>query len=171
MLNQDVIATFTPFLSQTGVNSKGVTLVVDGIETKSSGVSVSAIKSVSINNDPYTAESRSPGKERIEILTKAGTPTLHGTFNFTFHDAATDATTLFAIARPAEQRRIYEGNITGPLGHIGKTTFLISGTRQEDDLQAIIDQEAIRAAGLPGNITNINTRTHTTLLLCVLLVI
>jgi hypothetical protein len=62
VLNQDVISTFTPFLSQTGISSKRVTLVVDGIETKSSGVSVSAIKSVSINNDPYTAESRSPGK-------------------------------------------------------------------------------------------------------------
>jgi len=84
VLNQDIIATFTPFLSQTGTNSKGVTLIVDGIETKSSGVSASAIKSVSINNDPYTAESRSPGKGRIEIITKAGTPTFHGTFNFTF---------------------------------------------------------------------------------------
>src|SRR5258708_20261195 len=82
VLNQDIIATFTPFLSQTGVNSKGVTLVVDGIETKSSGVSASAIKSVSINNDPYTAESRSPGKGRLEILTQAGTPPSHGTFNF-----------------------------------------------------------------------------------------
>jgi hypothetical protein len=38
VLNQDVISTFTPFLSQTGVNSRGVTLVVDGIETKSSGI-------------------------------------------------------------------------------------------------------------------------------------
>jgi hypothetical protein len=163
VLNQDVISTFTPFLSQTGVNSKGVTLVVDGIETKSSGVSVSAIKSVSINNDPYTAEARSPGKGRIEILTKAGTPRFHGTFNFTFRDASTDAITPFAIAPPVEQRRIYEGNITGPLGRGGKTTFLISGTRKEDNLQAIVDQKAILAAGLAGSATNIDTPIHTTL--------
>jgi hypothetical protein len=163
VLNQDVIATFTPFLSQTGVNSKGVTLVVDGIETKSSGVSVSAIKSVSINNDPYTAEARSPGKGRIEILTKAGTSQFHGTLNFTFRDASTDAITPFATAHPVEQRRIYEGNITGPLGRGGKTTFLISGTRQEDNLQAIVDQKAILAAGLPGSATNIDAPIHTTL--------
>jgi hypothetical protein len=163
VLNQDVISTFTPFLSQTGVNSKGVTLVVDGIETKSSGVSVSAIKSVSINNDPYTAESRSPGKGRIEILTKAGTPKFHGTFNFTFRDASTDATTPFAIARPVEQRRIYEGNITGPLGRGGQTTFLISGTRQEDNLQSIVNPAAILAAALPGSAANVDTPTHTTL--------
>jgi Carboxypeptidase regulatory-like domain len=164
VLNQDVISTFTPFLSQTGVNSKGVTLVVDGIETKSSGVSVSAIKSVSINNDPYTAEARSPGKGRIEILTKAGTPKFHGTFNFTFRDASTDAITPFAIAPPVEQRRIYEGNITGPLGRGSQTTFLISGTRQEDNLQSIVNQRAILAAALPGIVTNIDTPTHTTLL-------
>ena len=163
VVNQDVISTFTPFLSQTGVNSKGVTLVVDGIETKSSGVSVSAIKSVSINNDPYTAEARSPGKGRIEILTKAGTPRFHGTFNFTFRDASTDAIPPFAIAPPVEQRRTYEGNISGPLSRGGKTTFLISGTRQEDNLQAIVNPEAILAAGLPGGVTNIDTPIHTTL--------
>lgn len=163
VLNQDIIATFTPFLSQTGTNSKGVTLIVDGIETKSSGVSASAIKSVSINNDPYTAESRSPGKGRIEIITKAGTPTFHGTFNFTFRDASTDATTPFAIQHPVEQRQIYEGNVTGPIGHGKKTTFLIAGTRQTDDLQAIVDQQALQAAGASGTNANINTPTHTTL--------
>ncbi len=163
VLNQDIIATFTPFLSQTGVNSKGVTLVVDGIETKSSGVSASAIKSVSINNDPYTAESRSPGKGRIEIVTKAGTPKFHGTLNFTFRDASTDGVTPFALGRPVEQRQIYEGNITGPLGLGGKTTFLISGTRQTDDLQAIVDQGALLVATIPGATANIDTPTHTTL--------
>lgn len=163
VLNQDIIATFTPFLSQTGVNSKGVTLVVDGIETKSSGVSASAIKSVSINNDPYTAESRSPGKGRIEIITKAGTPAFHGTVNFTFRDAATDAITPFATSRPVEQRQIYEGNITGPIGRGKKMTFLLSGTRQTDDLQSIIDQQALLAAETPNAIANIDTPTHTTL--------
>lgn len=163
VLNQNIIATFTPFLSQTGTNSKGVTLVVDGIETKSSGVSASAIKSVSINNDPYTAESRSPGKGRIEITTKAGTPSFHGTFNFTFRDASTDAITPFALTRPIEQRQIYEGNMTGPLSRRGKSTFLISGTRQTDDLQSIVDQAALIAAGAAGTSSDIDTPTHTTL--------
>lgn len=159
VLSQDIVATFTPFLSQTGVATKGVILVVDGIESNGTGVSASAIKSVSINNDPYSAESNRPGKGRIEILTKAGTPTLHGTFNFTFRDAALDAATPFAPGRPVEQRRIYEGNITGPILKLKKTTFLISGTRQEDDLESIV-----HASGGDGAISaNVPTPTHTTL--------
>ena len=159
ILSQDVVATFAPFLSQTGVGTKGITLVVDGIEMKGTGVSASAIKSVSINNDPYSAESNRPGKGRIEILTKGGTPKYHGTFNFTFRDAAMDATTPFAIERPSEQRRIYEGNITGPIGSGEKTTFLVSGTRQEDDLEAIV-----HASDLRGTTSeNVPTPTHTTL--------
>lgn len=159
ILSQDVVATFAPFLSQAGINTKGVTLVVDGIEMKGTGVSASAIKSVSINNDPYSAESNRPGKGRIEILTKAGTPVLHGTFNFTFRDAMLDATTPFASTRPSEQRRIYEGNVTGPLGSGERTTFLVSGTRQEDDLEAIV--HAATASGTTS--ANIPTPTHTTL--------
>lgn len=159
VLNQDIVATFTPFLSQTGIGTKGVILVVDGIESKGTGVSASAIKSVSINNDPYSAESNRPGKGRIEILTKAGTPTFHGTFNFTFRDAMLDAATPFAVGRPVEQRRIYEGNITGPLLRLKKTTFLISGTRQEDDLEAIV-----HAASVSGTVAaNVPTPTHTML--------
>lgn len=159
VLNQDIVATFTPFLSQTGVGTNGVTLVVDGVEMKGTGVSASAIKSVSINNDPYSAESNRPGKGRIEIVTKAGTPAFHGTFNFTFRDAALDATPPLALRKPPEQRRIYEGSVTGPLGGGGKTTFLVSGTRQEDDLQAVV--HAVDNSGLISY--NVPTPLRTTL--------
>jgi hypothetical protein len=159
VLSQDIVGTFTPFLNQTGVGTNGVVIVVDGIEMKGTGVSASAIKSVNINNDPYSAESNRPGKGRIEILTKAGTPKVHGDFNFTFRDATLDAANPFAVKRPVEQRRIYEGNITGPLSAGGKTTFLLSGTRQEDDLESIV-----YASGIDGTISaNVPTPTHTTL--------
>lgn len=160
VLDQDVVSTFTPFLANSAVGTKGVTLVVDGIEMKGVGVSTSAIKSVSINNDPYSPEARSPGKGRIEITTKTGTSNFHGTLNFTFRDSSLDATTHFAVAPPAEQKRIYEGSITGPLGRGGKNTFLISGTRQEDDLQSIV-----HAADATGAIftQNVPTPVHTTL--------
>jgi hypothetical protein len=163
VLDQDVVSTFTPFLANSAVGSKGVTLVVDGIEMKGAGVSASAIKSVSINNDPYNPESRTPGKGRIEIITKTGTSQFHGTVNFTFRDSSLDATTHFALARPAEQKRIFEGSMTGPIpGRIGggKTTFLISGTRQEDDLQAIVHATDASGAILSENVP---TPVHTTL--------
>jgi hypothetical protein len=160
VLDQDVVSTFTPFLANSAVNSKGVTIVVDGIEMKGAGVSTSAIKSVSINNDPYSPEARSPGKGRIEITTKTGTSKFHGSLNFTFRDSILDATTHFAVVKPTEEKRIYEGSITGPLDRGGKTTFLISGSRQEDNLQSIV-----HATDASGQIItqNVPTPVHTTL--------
>jgi Carboxypeptidase regulatory-like domain/TonB dependent receptor len=138
VFDQNYIAALTPFLDQAGVATSGVSIVVDGIEMKGTGVSASAIAEAHINSDPYSAETNRPGKGRIEIITKPGTPQIHGTLNFTFRDSVLDAKNYFALSKPFEQKRIYEGSITGPLGFDHKTMFLISGTRQEDNLQSVV---------------------------------
>lgn len=137
VFDQDYIAALTPFLDQTGVATGGVSIIVDGVEMKGTGVSASAIAEAHINNDPYSAETNRPGKGRIEIITKSGSAQLHGTLNFTFRDSALDAKNYFAISKPFEQKRIYEGSFTGPLGLAHNTNFLVSGTRQEDNLQSV----------------------------------
>jgi hypothetical protein len=71
VFDQDYIATLTPFLDGAAGSSGGVTLIVDGVEMKSVGVSASAIQEVRINNDPYSAEFNRPGRGRIEIITMA----------------------------------------------------------------------------------------------------
>jgi hypothetical protein len=146
VLDQNYIAALTPFLDQSGTATSGVSIIVDGVEMKGTGVSASAIQEARINNDPYSVETNVPGKGRIEIMTKPGTSTFHGTFNFGFRDSATDATTYFATVRPQEQKRIYEGSITGPIFRVPKTNFLISGSRQEDDLEAVV--HALDPSGL-----------------------
>jgi len=146
VFDQNYIAALTPFLDQTGVATGGVTIIVDGVEMKGTGVSASAIAEAHINNDPYSAETNRPGKGRIEIITKPGTPQIHGTLNFTFRDSVFDAKNFFAQSKPFEQKRIYEGSVTGPLGTDRKTTFLVSGSRQEDNLQSII--HAVTPTGL-----------------------
>jgi hypothetical protein len=138
VFDQNYIATLTPFLDQTGVATSGVSIIVDGVEMKGTGVSASAIAEAHINNDPYSAETNRPGKGRIEIITKLGSSQLHGTLNFTFRDSVFDAKNYFALTKPFEQKRIYEGSITGPLHLDNKTTFLLSGTRQEDNLQSVV---------------------------------
>lgn len=152
VFDQNYIAMLTPFLDQTGVATSGVTIIVDGIEMKGTGVSASAIAEAHINNDPYGAETNRPGKGRIEIITKPGSPQLHGTLNFTFRDSVFDAKNYFATSKPFEQKRIYEGSITGPLRFDRKTTFLLSGTRQEDNLQSVVHantQSGIISANIP----------------------
>ncbi|WP_446744189.1 TonB-dependent receptor plug domain-containing protein [Silvibacterium acidisoli] len=158
VFDQDYIAALTPFLDQTGVATMGVSIIVDGVEMKGTGVSASAIAEARINNDPYSAETNRPGKGRIEIMTKPGSPQFHGTLNFTFRDSTFDAANYFAVSKPFEQKRIYEGSITGPVPVDHKTTFLLSGTRQEDNLQSVVH------ANIPSGLftANVPTPVHDT---------
>lgn len=125
---------------------------------KGTGVLASAIAEARINNDPYSAETNRPGKGPIEIITKPGSSQLHGTLNFTFRDSVLDAKNYFAVTKPFEQKRIYEGSITGPLGWDHKTTFLVSGSRPEDNLQSTV--HAATPAGLVA--TNLRTPLYDT---------
>jgi hypothetical protein len=145
IFDQDPIAALTPFLDPSSSSSGGVILIVDGIEMNSLNVSPSAIQEVHINNDPYSAEFNRPGRGRIEIITKPGSPNFHGEVNFTFRDAIFNAKNHFATVRPPESRRIYEGHLSGPVGDSGHSSFIVSASRREDDTAFIVD--AIGPAG------------------------
>jgi hypothetical protein len=147
IFDQDYIATMSRFLDSGSIGTSGVTLVVDGVEATRAGVSTSAIQEVKINQDPYSAEYSRPGRGRIEIITKPGSSEFHATFNFLFRDYHLNARDPFAFIRPPEQRRIFEGNISGPLGKGKKTSFLISADREEEDSQA-----TVFALGVSGDI-------------------
>jgi hypothetical protein len=147
VFDMDYISTLSSFLDASSGSSGGVTLIVDGIEMKSVGVSPSAIQEVRINNDPYSAEFNRPGRGRIEITTKPGSPEYHGEFNFLFRDAIFNAKNYFAVTRPPEARRLFEGHFTGPIGGGGHTTFIASGEYGQRDTAVAVD-----AIGLNGPI-------------------
>ncbi|MBS1788675.1 MAG: TonB-dependent receptor [Acidobacteria bacterium] len=138
--DQDVIAMASRFLDAGAIGTGGVTLIVDGMEVNKAGVTASAIQEIKINNNPYSAEYSRPGRGRIEVTTKPGTPQYHGEFNWTFRDAHLNARDPFAATRAPEQRRMYEGNLTGPVSKNKKRpfSFLISAERDEQDQQAVI---------------------------------
>src|SRR5262249_1139281 len=137
IFDQDIVATMSRFLDSSALGTNGVTIIVDGIQT-SSALSASAIQSVTINNNPYSAEYNRPGRARIEITTKPGSSEYHGTMNFLFRDARFNARDPFASAKPEEQRRIFEGSLLGPIGDGKTTSFMFTGQRQEEDNQAIV---------------------------------
>ena len=147
IFDQDYIGTMSRFLDAGSIATGGVTVLVDGIETSRAGVSASAILEVKINSDPYSAEYPRPGRSRIEIVTKPGSPEFHGTINFLFRDYRLNARDPFALSRPPEQRRIFEGSLTGPVGRSKKLSFLVSANREEEDRQ-----EIVFARGLSGPI-------------------
>src|SRR5262245_36463876 len=139
-LDQDYVGTMSRFLSAGATGTGGVTLIVDGMEMTKAGVSASPIQEVKTNNNPYSAEYSRPGRGRVEIVTKPGSAQYHGAFNWLFRDAHLNARDPFAVTRPHEQRRIYEGNLTGPLSKSKQhpISFLITANREEEDLQSVV---------------------------------
>ena len=146
VFDQDYITTMSRFLDDNATGTNGVTLVVNGIEANGPGVTPSAVQEVKINSNPYSARFSRPGRARLEIVTKSGTPDLHGSLNFMARDSVFDASNAFATVKPPESRQYYEGSVTGPLGHSKKTSFLLALDEDILDQQAIVDVNAIAAA-------------------------
>lgn len=137
VLGNDVIGTVANLVDASSTGSGGASVIVDGLETTKK-VPASMIQEVRINQNPYSAEFARPGRGRIEVITKAGLTEYHGEMGFIFRDYRLDARNAFALERPPEQRRIYEGNLTGPIGHGKKTSFFFNANREEEDLQAVV---------------------------------
>ena len=155
VFDQDYITTMSRFLDADSTGTNGATLVVNGVEANGPGVTASAIQSVKINQNPYTALYSRPGRARIEITTKGGTPQLHGSGNFLYRDSLFDATNAFAVQRPSEQRTYYEGSLTGPLSRNKKTTFLMAFNDDHNN------QEGIVVAAGPNGAINVNVPNPT----------
>ena len=145
VFDMDYITTFSRFLDADATGSNGVTLVVNGVEANGPGVTASAVQNIKINQNPYSALFSRPGRARIEITTKGGTPKIHGNANFLYRDSFFDARNPFALVKPGEQRTYYEGSLTGPLSQSKKTTFLLALDKDSDNQQATVD-----AAGPSG---------------------
>lgn len=146
VFDQDYITTMSRFLDDNAIGTNGVSLVVNGIEANGPGVTPSAVQEVRINNNPYSARFSRPGRARLEIITKSGTPDYHGSLNFMFRDSVFDASNAFALVKPPESRQYYEGSVTGPVGHSKRTSFLLSLDEDILDQQDIIDPNALAAA-------------------------
>jgi hypothetical protein len=137
VLGNDVIAGLANLLDASSTGTGGPTVLVDGLETARK-VPASMIKEVRINQNPYSAEFARPGRGRIEVITKAGESEYHGEVEFIFRDYRLDARNAFALERPPEQRRIFSGTLTGPIGNGKKTSFFFSANREEEDLQSVV---------------------------------
>jgi hypothetical protein len=138
VFDRDYISMLSRFLDDSAIGTNGVSLIVNGIEANGPGVTPSAVQEVRINQNPYSARFARPGRARLEIITKGGTPAYHGSVNFLFRDAVFDARNTFAAGKPPEQRQFYEGSLTGPIGESKKTSFLLSLEWDKDNNQAAV---------------------------------
>jgi Carboxypeptidase regulatory-like domain/TonB dependent receptor len=138
VFDQDYVTAMSAFLDAGAIGTNGVQTIVNGVEVTSVTVSASAVQEVRINQNPYSAEYARPGRGGIEIITKEAGSDYHGTFNFIFRDSVLNARDVFALVRAPEQRRIFEGAFSGPIGQSKSWSFMLSGHRQEEDLQSIV---------------------------------
>jgi Carboxypeptidase regulatory-like domain len=138
VFDQDYVTMLSRFLDDNAIGTNGISLVVNGVEANGPGVSPSAVEEVKINQNPYSARFARPGRARLEITTKPGTPQFHGTANFLVRDSVFDARNAFAATKPAESRYLSEGSLTGPLGKNKANTFLLSLEQDDDNPQAIV---------------------------------
>ena len=173
VLDQNYIATVANFLDEAATATGGVSIIVDGMEEKDAGVSPSAIQEVKINQDPYSSEFARPGRGRIEVITKQEAPKYHGAFTFSYRNSLFNGSNPFAVTIPPEERRNYDGFVSGPIWRSKKTFFLASVNRREDDLQSVVFAQGLsgpilenvasptRTNQVTGRITHHFTERHT----------
>lgn len=161
VFDNDLVTAMGSFLDAGQAGTAGSGLMVDGVEANRAMVSPSAIQEVHINQDAYSAQYYNPGRGQMEIITKQSTDTYHGQFNFTFRDAALNAQQGFSPTKPPEQRRIYEGNLTGPVAHLKNTMFLFSMNRAEEDLTSVTNATVAPTPDNPSGVYNVNTPSPT----------
>ena len=161
VFDDDLVGAMGGFLDAGQAPTSGSALMVDGVEANRSLVSPSAVQEVHINQDAYSARYYNPGRGQMEIITKQSADVYHGQFNFIFRDSAFNAQNAFSPSKPFEQRRIYEGNLTGPVLHSKNTMFLFSFNRAEEDLNAVVNATVAPTPDNPSGIYNVNVPAPT----------
>lgn len=161
VFDNDYVTAMGSFLDSGDTATAAAGLMVDGVEANRAMVSPSAVQQVIINQDPYSARYYRPGRGQMEIITRQAEEAYHGEFNFLFRDSAMNAQQDFSPDKPFEQRRIYEGNVTGPIPSLPKSAFLFSFNRAEEDLDAVVNATVAPTADNPLGIFNENVPAPT----------
>ena len=141
------------FTSPAAQGSEGTSIVVDGMEGGDLDMPATAIRTVKINRNPYSAEFQHPGSARAEITTKHGHHhRYYGSAAFFARNSVFDARNAFAGTKPELNRRFVEGGLSGPLP--GKNgNFFVAGDRLMDDGSAVVN--ALNTVALTGPV-NLN---------------
>ncbi len=161
IFDNDYVTAMGNFLDQGDAGTAGTGLMVDGVEANRAMVSPSAVKEVLINQDPYSAQYYWPGRGQMDIITKQAAAAYHGEFNFFYRDSLFNAQQDLSPSKPGETRKIYEGDLTGPIPRLKNTMFLFSLNRQEEDLEAVVNATVAPTPDNPLGIYNVNVPAPT----------
>jgi hypothetical protein len=118
----------------------GATVTVDGFLVHGRLPSKGSIREIRINADLYSAEyDKAPYKGgRIEIFTKPGAETFHGSGFFNFNDSALNARNAYAVTKPISSTRRYGVEFGGPIVP-KKSGYFVNFERREIDEASTIN--------------------------------
>lgn len=84
----------------------------------------SQIREIKFRMNPYAAENHDAGHGFVDITTKPGINTWHGSFNFGFRDESLNGRQAFAKVRGPEQQRRFGISMDGPIWKDRTSLFL-----------------------------------------------
>jgi len=133
----DLLSTLKQMAGAAG-GGDDATVYVDGFRERGQLPPKEAILRISINQNPFAAEYQEPGASRIEVITKPGADTYHGSFRFNFNDESLNARNAFYPNKPAFQMRNFAFNFTGPIIH-NRWGFFVDADRRYTDNNALVN--------------------------------
>ncbi len=109
-----------------------------------------AIRSISINRNPYSAYYDTPGFGRVEVDTKPGGDAFHGALDFAGTDQPFDTRNPYTMLQPPFYQFQTDGNLTGPIDKkTKKTTFFLAENIQQLANNAVVNAEVLDATLTP----------------------
>jgi hypothetical protein len=101
----------------------------------------SSIREIRINSNPFSSEFDRPGFGRIEILTKPGTDSFHGSAFGNFGDRIFDTRNPFLATEPGYTSKMLGLNVSGPVNK--KTSFFLDFNRRQIDENSLIKAQVL----------------------------
>ena len=124
----------------------------------------SQIREIRFKLNPYAPENHDPGLIGVDVFTRPGTDTWHGTFNFGFRDESLAARNNFAPTRGPEQYRRFGLTLEGPLLAKRTSLFLTAEGSLSFDSKTIVvalPGGAFSAlAPVPARLLNLSARVE-----------
>ena len=140
----DLQPVLSKFVSPAAAGTTGIAVVLDGLEADQlDDIPSSSIKRITIDKSPYAAEFRRPGKARVEITTKSGSPKLfHGGFALFARNSTLDAGNPLASNKPDLMRWFWDASFSGPFAW-KRTSFFLSAQQLSSNENAVVNAETL----------------------------
>jgi Carboxypeptidase regulatory-like domain len=137
--SDDVLSVIEKFVSPGGMGAEGPSIVVDGVPGGELDLPSSAIGSVRVNRNPYSAAFQYPGNGRVEVRTQRGHRgrRFHGAFQTAARNSVFAARNAFAKSTQDLDRRLLQSNLGGALGK--QAAFYGAAKRFKNDESAIVN--------------------------------